>query len=171
MTQAKRPRGRSPGTRDYRKLGHLRSARSRGKLQQLRDLGIGTALDDFGTGYASFDYLQELPLDTLKIDRSFIQRLNGPAANLSTVRAMTILARQLGLKVIAEGVETEEQIQRLGEMGCDLMQGFLLGRPLKPKAACSAQLTSFNSRSRRSLLHVAVKEPRGLGFTRNASPV
>src|ERR1700733_10155203 len=106
-----------------------------GKLQQLRDLGIGIALDDFGTGYAAFDYLQELPLDTLKIDRSFIQRLNGPAANLSTVRAMTILARQLGLKTVAEGVESEDQIQHLGEIGCDFMQGFRLGRPLKPEAA------------------------------------
>jgi diguanylate cyclase (GGDEF)-like protein len=106
-----------------------------GKLQQLRDLGIGIALDDFGTGYAAFDYLQELPLDSLKIDRSFIQRLHGPAANLSTVRAMTILARQLGLKTVAEGVESEEQIHYLAEMGCDLMQGFLLGRPLKPEAA------------------------------------
>jgi diguanylate cyclase (GGDEF)-like protein len=115
-------------------ISDLRGAAA--KLQQLRALGIGTALDDFGTGYAAFDYLQELPLDTLKIDRSFIQRLNGPAANVSTVRAMTILARQLGLKTVAEGVESEEQKQRLGEIGCDLMQGFLLGRPLKPKAAC-----------------------------------
>ncbi len=114
-------------------IADLRGAAA--KLQQLRDLGIGTALDDFGTGYAAFDYLQELPLDTLKIDRSFIQRLNGPAANLSTVRAMTILARQLGLKTVAEGVESEEQIRHLREMGCDLMQGFLLGRPLKPEAA------------------------------------
>jgi EAL domain-containing protein (putative c-di-GMP-specific phosphodiesterase class I) len=107
-----------------------------GKLQQLRDLGIGIALDDFGTGYAAFDYLQELPLDTLKIDRSFIQRLDGPAANLSTVRAMTILAQQLGLRTVAEGVESADQMRHLGQMGCDLMQGFLLGRPLKPEAAC-----------------------------------
>ncbi len=125
-----------------------------GKLQQLRDLGIGIALDDFGTGYAAFDYLQELPLDTLKIDRSFIQRLNGPAANLSTVRAMTILARQLGLKTVAEGVESEDQIQRLSEIGCDLMQGFLLGRPLKPEAA---RLLLRKQQRPASLLHVAGK--------------
>jgi diguanylate cyclase (GGDEF)-like protein len=106
-----------------------------GKLQQLRDMGVGVALDDFGTGYAAFDYLQELPLDTLKIDRSFIQRLDRPDANGTTVRAMTILARQLGLKTVAEGVESEEQVRQLGEIGCDLMQGFLLGRPLKPEAA------------------------------------
>ena len=106
-----------------------------GKLQQLRNLGIGVALDDFGTGYAAFDYLQELPLDTLKIDRSFVQRLDRPDANPSTVRAMTILGRQLGLTTVAEGVESEEQVRRLGEIGCDLMQGFLLGRPLTPEAA------------------------------------
>jgi diguanylate cyclase (GGDEF)-like protein len=142
-------------------ISDLRGAAA--KLQQLRDLGIGTALDDFGTGYAAFDYLQELPLDALKIDRSFIQRLNGPAANLSTVRAMTILARQLGLKVIAEGVETEEQIQRLGEIGCDLMQGFLLGRPLKPKAAC---LLLTHQQRPASLFHVAAKEPAASGSTK-----
>jgi diguanylate cyclase (GGDEF)-like protein len=131
-----------------------------GKLQQLRDLGIGIALDDFGTGYAAFDYLQELPLDTLKIDRSFIQRLNGPAANLSTVRAMTILARQLGLKTVAEGVESEDQIHHLGEIGCDFMQGFRLGRPLKPEAA---RLLLSNQQGPASLLHVPGK--RALGST------
>jgi EAL domain-containing protein (putative c-di-GMP-specific phosphodiesterase class I) len=125
-----------------------------GKLQQLRDRGIGVALDDFGTGYAAFDYLQELPLDTLKIDRSFIQRLDRPGANLSTVRAMTILARQLGLKTVAEGVESEEQVRQLAAMGCDLMQGFLLGRPLKPEAA---RLLLRNQKRPAPLLHVAAK--------------
>jgi diguanylate cyclase (GGDEF)-like protein len=127
-----------------------------GKLQQLRDLGIGVALDDFGTGYAAFDYLQELPLDTLKIDRSFIQRLNGPAANLSTVRAMTILARQVGLKTVAEGVESEEQVRHLAAMGCDLMQGFLLSRPLKPEAA---RLLLRNQKRPAPLLHGAASGP------------
>jgi diguanylate cyclase (GGDEF)-like protein len=125
-----------------------------GKLQQLRDMGVGVALDDFGTGYAAFDYLQELPLDTLKIDRSFIQRLDRPHANGTTVRAMTILARQLGLKTVAEGVESEEQVRQLGEIGCDLMQGFLLGRPLKPEAA--AELLR-NQKRPAPLLQVAAK--------------
>jgi EAL domain-containing protein (putative c-di-GMP-specific phosphodiesterase class I) len=108
-----------------------------GKLQKLRDLGIGIAIDDFGTGFATFNYLQELPLDTLKIDRSFVQRLDGSAANLSTVRAITLLAQQLGLKTVAEGVESERQVRQLGEIGCELMQGFFLSQPLKPEAACS----------------------------------
>jgi EAL domain-containing protein (putative c-di-GMP-specific phosphodiesterase class I) len=108
-----------------------------GKLQKLRDLGIGIAIDDFGTGYATFNYLQELPLDTLKIDRSFIHRLDGPVANRSTVGAITMLAQQLGLKTVAEGVESEQHIRRLGEIGCELMQGFFLARPLEPEAACA----------------------------------
>jgi diguanylate cyclase (GGDEF)-like protein len=108
-----------------------------GKLQKLRDLGIGIAIDDFGTGFATFNYLQELPLDTLKIDRSFVQRLDGSVANLSTVRAITFLAQQLGLKTVAEGVESDQQVRQLGEIGCELMQGFFLAQPLKPDAACS----------------------------------
>jgi diguanylate cyclase (GGDEF)-like protein len=108
-----------------------------GKLQKLRDLGIGIAIDDFGTGFASFNYLQELPLDTLKIDRSFVQRLDGSVANHSTVRAITVLAQQLGLKTVAEGVESEQQARQLGEIGCEFMQGFFLAQPLKPEAAYS----------------------------------
>jgi diguanylate cyclase (GGDEF)-like protein len=107
-----------------------------GKLQKLRDLGIGIAIDDFGTGYATFNYLQELPLDTLKIDRSFIHRLDGSAAARSTVRAIAMLAQQMGLKTVAEGVECEQHIRQLGEIGCELMQGFFLARPLEPDAAC-----------------------------------
>jgi diguanylate cyclase (GGDEF)-like protein/PAS domain S-box-containing protein len=108
-----------------------------GKLQKLRDLGIGIAIDDFGTGHSTFAYLQALPLDTLKIDRSFIQRLDGSAANLSTVRAIAGLAQQLGLKTVAEGVETEQHLRQLAEIGCEQVQGFLLARPLTPHAACA----------------------------------
>jgi diguanylate cyclase (GGDEF)-like protein len=108
-----------------------------GKLQKLRDLGIGIAIDDFGTGFATFNYLQELPLDTLKIDRSFVQRLDGSVAHLSTVRAIAVLAQQLGLKTVAEGVESEQQVRQLGEIGCEFMQGFFLAQPLKPDAALS----------------------------------
>jgi diguanylate cyclase (GGDEF)-like protein/PAS domain S-box-containing protein len=108
-----------------------------GKLQKLRKLGIGIAIDDFGTGHSTFSYLHELPLDTLKIDRSFIHRLDGSAANLSTVRAIKVLAQQLGLKTVAEGVETDEQLRQLAEIGCELVQGYFLARPLVPQAACS----------------------------------
>jgi diguanylate cyclase (GGDEF)-like protein len=106
------------------------------KLQKLRNLGIGIAVDDFGTGYSTFHYLQVLPLDTLKIDRSFIHRLDGSAANLSTVRAITAMARDLGLRTVAEGVETELQIRQLREVGCEMIQGFFLSRPLEPQDAC-----------------------------------
>jgi diguanylate cyclase (GGDEF)-like protein len=105
------------------------------KLRKLRDLGVGIAIDDFGTGHSTFSYLQALPLDTLKIDRSFVLRLNGSAADQSTVRAITGLARQLGLKTVAEGVETEQQLKQLADIGCELVQGFLLARPLTPQAA------------------------------------
>jgi EAL domain-containing protein (putative c-di-GMP-specific phosphodiesterase class I) len=108
-----------------------------GKLQKLRDLGISIAIDDFGTGHSTFSYLQELPLDTLKIDRSFIHRLDGSGANLSTVRAIKGLAQQLGLKTVAEGVETEQQLEQLAEIGCELVQGFFLARPLTPQAVCA----------------------------------
>jgi diguanylate cyclase (GGDEF)-like protein/PAS domain S-box-containing protein len=116
-------------------ISDLRGAAA--KLQQLRDLGIGIAIDDFGTGNSTFSYLHELPLDTLKIDRSFIQRLDGSAANLSTVRTIKALAQQLGLKTVAEGLETETQLEQLRDIGCELVQGFLLARPLTPQAASS----------------------------------
>jgi predicted signal transduction protein with EAL and GGDEF domain len=105
------------------------------KLQCLRDLGVGIAIDDFGAGHATFSYLQALPLDTIKIDRSFVRELQKSPVNLSTVRAITGLAHQLGLKTVAEGVESELDFQHLKELGCDMMQGFLLSRPLKPKSA------------------------------------
>ena len=105
------------------------------KLLTLRDLGIGIAIDDFGTGYSTFNYLQELPLDTIKIDRSFIHRLDGRDDRPSAVRAITGMAQHLGLKIVAEGVETPEQEAELQEMGCDLMQGFGLSRPLPPEEA------------------------------------
>jgi diguanylate cyclase (GGDEF)-like protein len=116
-------------------ISDLRGAAA--KLQKLRNLGVGIAIDDFGTGHSTFNYLQALPLDTLKIDRSFIHRLDGSAANLSTVRAITALAHQLGLKTVAEGVESEQHLKQLTGIGCELAQGFFLARPLSPEAASS----------------------------------
>jgi EAL domain-containing protein (putative c-di-GMP-specific phosphodiesterase class I) len=129
-------------------ISDLRAAAA--KLQKLRDLGIGIALDDFGTGHSSFTYLQALPLDTLKIDRSFIHRLDGSAANLSAVQAITGLAHQMGLKTVAEGVESEQHLTQLGRLGCELMQGFFLARPLTPEAASSLLVNSFERSAARA---------------------
>jgi diguanylate cyclase (GGDEF)-like protein/PAS domain S-box-containing protein len=122
-----------------------------GKLQKLRDLGIGIAIDDFGTGHSTFSYLQALPLDTLKIDRSFIHGLDSSAANLSTVRAITGVAHQLGLITVAEGVESEQHLRQLAELGCDLAQGFYLARPMTPEAACSLLMKQSGATGKHAL--------------------
>jgi diguanylate cyclase (GGDEF)-like protein/PAS domain S-box-containing protein len=98
-------------------------------LKQLRELGIGFSIDDFGTGYSSLSYLQRLPIDTLKIDRSFIDGLGGDDGDELMVQTIISLATALSLEVIAEGIETEQQLNRARELGCDRAQGFLIARP------------------------------------------
>ncbi|MET0345683.1 MAG: EAL domain-containing protein [Casimicrobiaceae bacterium] len=95
------------------------------KLNGLRALGIGIAIDDFGTGYSSLNYLAKLPASTLKIDRSFVAALAGGDDAHAIVATIVTLAHNLDFKVVAEGVETEEQAARLRQLGCDQMQGFL----------------------------------------------
>jgi diguanylate cyclase (GGDEF)-like protein/PAS domain S-box-containing protein len=97
------------------------------KLQQLRELGVGIAIDDFGTGYSSLAYLQKLPIDTLKIDRSFVREIGGQTM---VIRAVISLAQSLRMKVIAEGVETPQQREFLSRLGCEGMQGYLFGKPV-----------------------------------------
>jgi diguanylate cyclase (GGDEF)-like protein len=99
------------------------------QLHALRQMGLQLAIDDFGTGYASLSYLRRFPLDTLKIDRSFIMRLGASAGDDTIVRSVIELAHGLGLSVTAEGVETEAQQALLQAWGCDLVQGFLHSRP------------------------------------------
>ena len=105
------------------------------QLQRLRDLGIGIGIDDFGTGHSSLSILQQLPVDTLKIDQSFIARLDGSATGSAIIRTIVDLARQLGLETIAEGVETSQQFEDLQTIRCSLLQGYLLAKPLSPEAA------------------------------------
>ena len=100
------------------------------KLSILRGIGVTVAIDDFGTGYSSLSYLSKLPLDSLKIDRSFVSRMTGSAEAVSIVSTIITLGHGLKLKVIAEGVETEEQSQLLTRLGCDEAQGFLFAKPL-----------------------------------------
>ncbi|MBI9115530.1 putative bifunctional diguanylate cyclase/phosphodiesterase [Sanguibacter suaedae] len=99
------------------------------RMAELRKLGVRIALDDFGTGYSTLAWLQTLPVDQVKIDRSFIMRLPQHEASLAVVRAVLSLAQELGIEVIAEGVEEEGQLAALRDVGCVLVQGYLLGRP------------------------------------------
>jgi len=98
-------------------------------LRNLKSLGIRIALDDFGTGYSSLSYLQSFPLDRIKIDRSFVAKLERNGGSAAIVRSEIGLARGLRLPVLAEGVETEQQRQILAREGCDEIQGYLIGRP------------------------------------------
>jgi diguanylate cyclase (GGDEF)-like protein len=100
-----------------------------GKLSQLREAGIGVAIDDFGTGYSSLRLLARLPVDTLKVDRSFIQSIADSPNMMTLVSTIVSLARAFNMKTVAEGVETAEQLQMLRLIKCDQAQGFLHGRP------------------------------------------
>jgi predicted signal transduction protein with EAL and GGDEF domain len=100
-----------------------------GTLRRLSDLGVRIALDDFGTGYSSMSYLRRFPVQKIKIDRSFVIEVTGNRSDTAIVRAVGGLARDLGLTVAAEGVETQEQADRLRELGCHELQGYHFGRP------------------------------------------
>ena len=108
--------------------------RARKNLDFLKDLGIGIHIDDFGTGYSSLSLLRDLPLDVLKIDRSFVSGLGAEGGSEPIVHAVVDLARKLGLKTIAEGVETEEQVKMLARLGADCLQGYYFSRPLAADA-------------------------------------
>jgi EAL domain-containing protein (putative c-di-GMP-specific phosphodiesterase class I) len=99
-------------------------------LERLNTMGVRLSIDDFGTGYSSLRYLRELPVSEIKIDRSFVMRMAIDASDEAVVHSTIDLGRNLGLKVVAEGVESEEIWEQLTELGCDIAQGFFLSRPV-----------------------------------------
>jgi diguanylate cyclase (GGDEF)-like protein len=115
--------------------------RARGVLTRLREMGVKVAIDDFGSGYSSLAYLSRLPVNDLKIDRSFVIDMMDDAGNLAIVQSAVELGHNLGLTVVAEGVESDEAWRRLHLLGCDVAQGWLIGRPLP-----AADLTDWLSR-------------------------
>ena len=109
-------------------------------FQQLKEIGVRIAIDDFGTGYSSLSYLSRLPVDRLKLDKSLVHNLSRQWKDVAILRSVIALGKELGIAVIAEGVETEQQFQTLEELGCQQVQGYLLARPA-PQNVAHATLT------------------------------
>lgn len=108
------------------------------RLKALRSLGLKIALDDFGTGYSSLSYLQQFSFDTLKLDRSFIHGIHRNHVNATIITAIIEMAHNLNLKVVAEGVEDEGELEFLTRFNCDEIQGFLFSRPIKAEEFLSS---------------------------------
>jgi diguanylate cyclase (GGDEF)-like protein/PAS domain S-box-containing protein len=106
-----------------------------GMLRELREIGVQLAIDDFGTGYSSLSYLHRFPIDTLKIDRSFVTRMTDNTENAEIVRTIVVLAQNLGMDVVAEGVETNEQLALLQKLGCENGQGYYFSKPVPADSA------------------------------------
>ena len=122
-------------------------------MERLRAMGVLIYMDDFGTGYSSLSQLRRMPLDALKIDREFVKEMNRDATSRSIVDSIIALAHMMGLRVIAEGVETAEQAVRLADSGCDYLQGYHFGRPMP-----AAEVASFVERG------AALDDPRGVAI-------
>ena len=108
-------------------------------LAGIQGLGVGLAIDDFGTGYSSLTYLKRFPVSVLKIDQAFVRGLGEDASDTAIVKSVIDLAHALGLVVVAEGVETSDQVAHLRRLGCDLAQGYFFARP-QPAADLERQL-------------------------------
>jgi diguanylate cyclase len=140
-----------------------------GLLKQIRSLGVSLSIDDFGTGYSSLAYLRRLPLNTLKIDRSFIIDIPKSTQDMDIVQAIIIMAHTLHLKVVTEGVETPQQLEFLSQYGCDYVQGYLFSKPA-PLEVLRPLLQELNQRKPASLWPAALTPQRtGLNTSGNLS--
>ena len=117
-------------------------------LAHIRELGVKISIDDFGTGYSSLSYLNKLPADIIKIDRSFVSAMFHSSSALNLVRNLLVLGKDMGLDVIAEGVEEHKQVEKLSEFGCKVFQGYFFSRPLP-----ADQFKSFATQSQIQMLH------------------
>ena len=137
-------------------------------LRQIRALGVSLSIDDFGTGYSSLAYLKRLPLNTLKIDRSFIQEIPESTQDMEIVQAIIVMAHTLHLQVVTEGVETLEQYDFLERYGCDFVQGYLFSRPV-PLAELRPVLNEINQRQYSSPL-IPSGQARGTSALTSTDP-
>jgi EAL domain-containing protein (putative c-di-GMP-specific phosphodiesterase class I) len=119
-------------------------------LTEWKELGVRIALDDFGTGYSSLNYLGKLPVDRLKVDQSLVHRITNDRRSAIVLRSILALGADLGLEVIAEGIETEQQLQMLTDFGCPQAQGYLLGRPMSARQAQVTLRRAWGNRPARS---------------------
>jgi EAL domain-containing protein (putative c-di-GMP-specific phosphodiesterase class I) len=122
-----------------------------GKLQRMRQLGVRISIDDFGTGFCSFSYLLQYQVDRLKIDQSFVKKAGTDANAAAVVRTIIAMSHGLNIKVVAEGVETEEQLRFLLRRKCDEAQGYFIARPMAPEEFCETVRTCGNKIPLRSI--------------------
>ena len=116
-------------------------------INEIRSMGIMVAIDDFGTGYSSLSYLNNFPANLLKIDKSFIDKMNTSDSSKQYVAAIISIGHIMGFDVISEGVETEDQLATLNSIGCDYIQGFIWGRPLPQEEAEKLVMESVQSQT------------------------
>ena len=114
------------------------------QLEALKQSGIRIALDDFGTGFSSLSYLHRFPIDKIKIDRSFVQRLCNADDCREIIHAIISMGHVMGMEITGEGIETSAQLDRLRDLGCDYGQGYLFSRPVPPEKAIEFILTDFS---------------------------
>jgi EAL domain-containing protein (putative c-di-GMP-specific phosphodiesterase class I) len=124
-------------------------------LRELDELGIMLSTDDFGTGYSSLSYLQKFPFDRLKIDRSFIDKMDEDAKSAAIVKTILMLGENLSIEVVAEGIENAQQLAHLRSLGCELGQGYLFSRPANPLEARGLIRDRFDEDLNGSLLDLS----------------